>query len=185
MEIVKPGVVIPVSSNLGNMQRNSLSSSDSDHSNLHDYFKNSTTDSIYDQKYIQTLVNGKFKPTSSHQTITKIPKGKTHILGSQYTKPKKVTDKLSEGDERIKPARDFDNPDSSFDRNKKLVVSRNRKHQKQHVRQPQVPKLDLTKMSNSTTKKRIKIMPKSTVDCQITQKVSSTSSISKLMIDII
>lgn len=148
---------------------NSEFDSDNKNTNLNDYFKSSTTDSIYDNKYMEALVEDRLKNTKQylHNVVgqdfrhknkyVKIPYGENQILGSQYKKAKRYVDTLSEESQRNTNTAQFDNPDSSFDRAKKLVIKKKPKHKGTFQASPMVPKLDLKQMSSKPKERRIKI----------------------------
>jgi len=112
--------------------------SDNKNLNLHDYFQSSTSDSIFDNKYIQNLVEDKMKETDNYSKkvhsrrqrekqskYVKMPYGEHTVLGSKYQgnpknkknsrKRRKIIDNLSDENKPTNKDSRFENPDSSFD----------------------------------------------------------------------
>ena len=140
--MVNPGFVISIENSDGQStshDRGYIENQEFDHeyknANLHDYAKNSSSDSIYDQKYITKLVGEKVKSDMNFKEITKqdfkhknsyikFPKGEDIIYGSKYNrKHRKQVDKLSDRSlNHYQNLNEAHNSDSSFDRSKKLII---------------------------------------------------------------
>ncbi|CAI2377842.1 unnamed protein product [Moneuplotes crassus] len=163
LDLVKPGVVLSVESSsedslLEYYSRESPEAgSHIKDSGLHDYARASSSDSIFNDHYIRSLINDKVKVTQDYvdkvlnnrfqqkNKYVKIPVGENQILGSKYQPlKKKAYEEMNDEDKPLLKDCKFQNPDSSFDREKKISYKKRVKYlpPKKEIITPEIPKLN-------------------------------------------
>ncbi|CAI2379978.1 unnamed protein product [Moneuplotes crassus] len=196
LELIKPGVIVPVDSSSQESMKeyqymdNPEFDLDNKKTNLHDYFREESCDTIFDDDFIRNMKNNPEKVVKSSQPKVKdssSKKSKKRSSGIKFEEKRhksrpirrKKYEPMSEEDKPFHQDSKFENPDSSFDREKKISLKRKTKFLKNKVPipiNPEVPKLNLEKISQKKPKKmkmKVSLSSQNSVNNKASNKRSS------------